>query len=339
MAERAEKSNRAGSAAVSTRVRLARNLRDIPFPGRMDENSRKKLVADVSDALSRAQGMGFITIELQPGDRLRALSLVERHLISPEFADKQDTHALMLSAEENISIMVIEEDHLRIQVLGASFCIERCMEEALMIDTLLDEALSYAFDERLGYLTHCPTNLGTGLRASVMLHLPALTSSGVMREIAAAAGKLGLAIRGLYGEGSQAKGAFYQISNQLTLGATEEEITGRLSETVSRVIAKEDDVRAQLFAANRPAFEDQVWRAAGILSHARVLTAEEGMALLSDLRLGSAAGLTGELTTERIDKLFQDIQPATLSLGAGRDLTGQERDIRRAQIVRESIKI
>lgn len=325
--------------AVSTRVRLARNLRGYPFPARMNAEQARQVLIKVSDALiSGASGLNLSLTELTSENRQEAASMVERHLISPEFAQGRNVRGVVLSPDESVSVMINEEDHLRIQVLGPGLCLDDCLKEAERLDTLLDETLPYAFDERLGFLTNCPTNLGTGLRASVMLHLPALSRTGALREIVSAAGKLGFAVRGMYGEGSAARGDLYQLSNQFTLGFTESQIAGRMMDSVHNIISQELAAREELKKRNSTAFEDKVWRAFGILSSARLLSSQEAEALLSELRLGSACGVIGDITPEQIDRLFFKMQPMTLSLSLGGKMPPAGRDAARAQLIGNTLK-
>lgn len=325
--------------AVSTRVRLARNLRGYPFPARMNAEQARQVLEKVSDALiSGASGLNLKLTELTSENRQEAASMVERHLISPEFAQGRNVRGVVLSPDESVSVMINEEDHLRIQVLGPGLCLDACLKEAERLDTLLDETLPYAFDERLGFLTNCPTNLGTGLRASVMLHLPALSRTGALREIVSAAGKLGFAVRGMYGEGSAARGDLYQLSNQFTLGFTESQIAGRMMDSVQNIISQELAAREELKKSNKIAFEDKVWRAFGILSSARLLSSQEAEALLSELRLGSACGVISDITPEQIDRLFFKMQPMTLSLSLGGKMPPAGRDAARAQLIGNTLK-
>ena len=211
-----------GDVVLSTRIRLARNLDEFPFPSRLDAAGKNRVNSIVKSTLFENDGKDFSYIEMKDLTRLQAVSLAERHLISPEFASKKEGSALILSADESVSIMLCEEDHIRLQVMKAGLALEEAYDIADKLDSIIDGKVKYAFDERIGYLTQCPTNLGTAMRASVMLHLPALTRCGQISRLANTVSKLGLTIRGAYGEGSQPKGDIYQISNQITLGITEE---------------------------------------------------------------------------------------------------------------------
>ena len=291
-----------GDVVISTRVRLARNLTGVPFPASMNPEQKQSVVEAVCAALQPVEetfqlaDMG----KLSPRD---ALSLVERHLISPEFARSGAGSALLLTEDEGTALMVNEEDHLRLQVMRPGLDLDGAYEQADRLDTVLDETLHFAFDQRLGYLTQCPTNLGTGMRASLMLHLPALQERGAIQQLAVTVSKLGLTIRGMYGEGTKPQGAIYQLSNQVTLGISERE----------------------------------VWRSLGLLRTARLLTGDEFMALMSNLRVGVAMGVIPGIPLETAGALINDVQPATLMAAAGRDMEPAERDALRARIVRERL--
>lgn len=321
--------------AVSSRVRFARNLRGYPFPSRMSGEQGREVLKKVSDALlAGGSGKNFRLVELTDKNRSEAAAMAERHLVSPEFAGARNVRGVVLSEDESVSVMINEEDHLRIQVLGPGLCLKECLQKAERLDDIVDGALPYAFDEKLGFLTNCPTNLGTGLRASVMLHLPALTRTGVLREIVAAVGKLGFAVRGVYGEGSAARGEMYQLSNQFTLGFSEDQIVEQMRDSALHIIGRERSARERLRKQVPAAFEDRIWRAYGILSSARLMSSQEAEALLSELRLGAASGVIGGVTPEQVDRLFVRVQPVTLSMNRdGEDHTAS-RDAARAALIR-----
>jgi protein arginine kinase len=327
-----------GDVVISSRVRVARNLAEYPFPSRMKpeqakqvEEAAKKALLDSGDKL--AEGFEFIDMsKLTPA---RAMSLAERHLISPDFAKKRGG-ALLLNNDESVSIMLNEEDHIRIQTLFAGQRLDEALALAGKIDDIFDRSLKYAFDENLGYLTQCPTNLGTGLRASLMLHLPATAASGAMPELVAAVSQLGIAIRGTYGEGSAALGAFYQISNQVTLGVSEKETVDSLSGIAAQIIAQERAARDAI-GKSGPALEDRIWRSYAILKNARVLSGEEFMTLVSDLRLGVTMGIIDSVSLETINGLICQAQSATLMTSAGRNLDASDRDVLRANTVRGAL--
>ncbi len=327
-----------GDIVISSRIRLARNLAEHPFPARLGASAARDILDRVADFITgSAGGAEFELVDLSRADALTIGSLVERHLISPELASKGGSRGAVLSRDESVSVMINEEDHLRIQVLGSGLCLNECMKKADMLDDLLEGHFSYAWDDRLGYLTHCPTNLGTGLRASVMLHLPAHTDTGEIRQLAATLGKLGFAVRGLYGEGSAAVGSMFQVSNQLTLGPTEQETLDRLVQVVKSTIDRERFLRAKMEEENPTFLPDKVWRAYGILKYARKISAGEAMELLSVVREGVSIGEIKGVDMALLNRLIWSIQPNQLCLAAGRALGEQERDAARAAYIRDSI--
>ena len=328
-----------GDAVVSTRVRLARNISYMPFPCKMSMEQAKKTEDLTRDALFSADAAvtsDYDYIDMANLSGAKAASYAEKHLISPQFAENRQGRALLLKKDESISIMINEEDHIRIQSLFAGLRLHDAMERANRIDDLLDGRLHYAFDENLGYLTECPTNLGTGLRASVMVHLPALTRAGSLPSLTQAMAKIGFTIRGLYGEGSKGMGSFYQISNQVTLGLSEEEILRSLSGVIGQIISQERNMRNE-FKNMGPVFEDGIFRSFGILSNARMLTSNEFMALISDVRFGITMGIIKAVPLEVINTLLCEVQPATLQTKENHPMNEQERDVLRAQIVREAL--
>ena len=331
-----EKAGSCGDVVVSTRVRLARNLKQYPFPARASASQREAVERQVKDALLSGNSIlskEFRFVPLENTTQEEAVSLVERHIVSPEFIADRRGKAVLISADESISIMVNEEDHLRIQVLREGFSLKEAAETADRIDTLLSENLDFAFDPELGYLTQCPTNLGTGLRASVMLHLPGLTESGAMSRIASNLSKLGLTIRGTYGEGSKSIGALYQLSNQITLGLSENEAIENLRSITVQLMEEERKARAQM--SEEIAWQDKIDRAAGVLKSARVLSSSEFMELLSYIRLGLSTGVLQGVTTQELNALMVNAQPATLMARAGKQLDETQRDVLRADMARE----
>lgn len=322
-----------GSVVLSSRVRLARNIVDFPFPCRMSPEQRQEVIREARGVLGEEPGVEFVDMQrLTPA---RALSLSERHLVSPEFAKEREGRGLLLSSDESVSIMLGEEDHIRIQVMLPGMQLETALERANQLDDRFDEKLHYAFDENLGYLTQCPTNLGTGLRASLMLHLPALEQSGALAQFAGAVAKLGLTLRGTYGEGSKVRGSIYQLSNQTTLGITEKQAIDNVAGVASQLIGQEMAAREAFRKTGAP-FEDKVWRSYGILRTARTLSTEEFMTLISNVRFGATVGVI-DLGLDLINELINAAQPATLTASAGRSLDTGMRDVLRAQFVREKL--
>lgn len=317
---------------ISTRIRLARNLEDYPFPARLDTKTRVHVNEIVRDAVPQSEGLHYI--EMKTLTQAQIVSLAEKHVISPEFASSADGRALLLSDSENISIMLNEEDHIRLQVMMPGLALAQAYEIADRLDNEINEKVRFAFDERLGYLTQCPTNLGTGMRASVMLHLPALTATRRMGTLASTVSKLGLTIRGAYGEGSAPMGDLYQLSNQVTLGISEKAAIENLKTIVLQLAAQERAARTELVKTVES--EDAIYRAYGILKSARLLDTKEFMELISKVRLGAVSGV---LNVDRkvIDELMVSLQPATINAQVGKTLTARERDMERAKIVRERL--
>lgn len=316
---------------ISTRIRLARNLADYPFPSRLDNKSKIEVNEKVRDALEGKEKLNYT--ELKTLTRAQIVSLAERHLISPEFASNSDGRALLLSENEDISIMLCEDDHIRLQVMKSGLDLQGAYELADKIDTEINESLKYAFDERLGYLTQYPTNLGTGMRASVMLHLPALTQNGQINTLASTVSKLGLTIRGSYGEGT-AMGDLYQLSNQVSLGISEKEAIDNLKTITLQLAAQERSAREEM--AKSIVTEDSVFRAYGMLKSARLLSTKEFMNLISKVRFGAVCGML-KIDLKTINELMVSMQPATINAFVGRTLTADERDVERAKIVRERL--
>lgn len=321
--------------AVSTRVRLARNLKGVPFPTRMDDKTAARVMDNVGTALAGG-ALKFTRLDFDKLEAAQRGALAERHVVSRELVNGRIPRGVYVTDDEAASIMVNEEDHLRIQLMGSGLCLDRCLEEAQRIDTLLDESLGLAFSEDYGYLTACATNIGCGLRASVMLHLPALTESGGIREIINASAKVGLTVRGAYGEGTQAVGALYQVSNALSLGLNEDEIVRRLESAVRRIIDAERAVRKKLAKDNRPYIENRVYRAYGVLTCARIIGSDEALRLLSDLRLG--AGILDGVDTAKTDRLLWAIGVNSLIAADKANSASDRRDIARAELIRNTLK-
>lgn len=325
-----------GDVVISTRIRLARNLSRLPFPSVMSGEQKKQVVERVFQALPEGDGQAFRHVVMPSLSEIEALSMVERHLISPAFVARDDGSALLLTPDDGVSIMVNEEDHLRIQVMCAGLDLDNAYQQADCWDNYLDARLQFAFDDRLGYLTQCPSNLGTGMRASLMLHLPALQERGIVQQLASTVSKLGLTIRGMYGEGSKAEGAIYQLSNQVTLGITETEAIENLKTIAAQIIKEERKYRETL--GNMPSIQDRILRSLGILKYARLLSGKEFMGLLSNVRMGVSLGLINDIDLQTIEVLRTDAQPAMMMQNAGRQLSPEERDVERATLVRTTLQ-
>lgn len=319
---------------ISSRVRLARNLADYPFPGRLGKEKANELCSNISGLLS---SNGYKITRLDNCSEREAAALVERHVISPEFAASKIPRALASSEDGHVNIMINEEDHLRIQAMDLGLCLDECLDLVMRADDTLEENVRYAFNENYGYLTHCPTNLGTALRASAMLHLPALSASGEIRALIAAVSKLGFTVRGFYGEGTEPKGFIYQISNQLTLGLSERETIERLEKAVLNIIEKERALRQREQKRDSEGFADSAHRALGILATARRISSDEAMSLLSDLRIGVSCGEIHKIDYETINKLLWSIQPNSIAADA-KGQGSRERDHTRAELLRKAVK-
>ncbi len=322
------------TVVLSSRVRLARNLKGLPFPNSMTAAQVQELIEKVDGAINGNKDFLLLKMkELPPRERQM---LVERHLISPDLA--RSAGAALINKDETLSIMIGEEDHLRIQCMLAGEQLEKADELCAALDNALSRQLEYAFDQDLGYLTACPTNVGTGMRASMMVHLPALALAGQAEALLNAVSKLGYAIRGLYGEGSDAVGHIYQISNQMTLGMLEEDIIANLKATVRRVIDRENEVRKALYESNRMEVEDIVFRSLGILKYARKLDTREAMEHISNLKLGVGLDMLPDLKDATLNRLLITIQSASLQQRAGQALGDAQRDAARAKLLREELK-
>ncbi len=320
-------------AVVSTRIRLARNLSDIPFPFRMTLKQKRELADKVCEVAKSI--MDFDRIDMDNLSSTQAQSLVEEHLISPEFTKDTVGKTLLLSKDKTVSIMLNEEDHIRLQVIMPSLRLKEAFELANDIDNKLSEKLSFAFSEKIGYLTQCPTNLGTGMRASVMLHLPALLKSRVIPKISDNLSKLGLTIRGIYGESSEPIGALYQLSNQVSLGISESAAVENLENISSQLVSQEIKARDRILSDID--ILDTVCRSLGILKSARVIGSKEATNLLSNVRLGVAHKMVDSLSLDNLDKLMCEIQPASIMQRFSENLTPQQRDIKRADYLREKL--
>jgi len=324
---------------ISSRVRLARNLGRVPFLTRATDQQRTEVHEAIRRAL-RKLGLaenGHCYVDLAKSNELTSRFLLERHLISRELANGSGGRGVLFNRSEMLAVMVNEEDHLRIQAIRAGFAVDDAFEDIHAIDKRLDDELEFAFSEEFGYLTACPTNVGTGMRASVMLHLPALVFTKQIDKVFASVTKIHLAVRGFYGEGTQASGDFYQISNQVTLGISEEEILDLLDRVVPRIVTYEREVREHLLSKERLGLEDRVWRAFGVLKAARSISSEETMDLLSSVRLGVNLGILRDVEISTVNELFILTQPAHLQRLEKRDLEPEERDATRARFIRSQL--
>jgi protein arginine kinase len=325
---------------ISSRVRLARNLCNRSFPGWAKKAERTAILELIKPRVEELMEMQDSFSELlQDLSALEKQVLVERHLISREHAAKSVGSAIVMNRRQTLSIMVNEEDHLRMQSIRSGLQLKQAFKLVDKIDSALESKLEFAFDQRLGYLTACPTNVGTGMRASAMLHLPGLVLSELINQVIQAVSKIGLAVRGLYGEGTEAMGNLFQISNQTTLGEKEDEIIARLSKVIETIIEKEHDARQVLIQKRSNTLWDQIGRAYGVLTYAHAMTSKEALNLLSIIKLGVDLGAFPEDRRLPIDELFIDTQPAHLQKSSQQKLNAEERDHLRAEIIRERLKV
>lgn len=326
---------------ISSRIRLARNIKGIPFTTKCKPEDLEKVINVMNNEVN-SLGYGLKLFRMDKIDNVTKLSLIEKHLISPEFVAKteksitQNLKAILLNDDENICIMVNKEDHLRIQVFSAGLDLENLKNLIVEIDEKIDEACHYSCDRKYGYLTTCPTNVGTGMKASVMVHLPALTITGNINKVLQIVNSFGMNIRGLYGEGTQSLGNIYQISNNQSLGLTEDEIVKNLNIITSKIIEQERLARKNL--TKEPLeLEDRICRSYGILTNARKLTSEECLKLWSDVKLGMDLGIIEGLTDLKVNKIRINSQSGNLQKYLGNNLNAYERDIERPKIIKQII--
>ena len=324
---------------ISSRIRLARNLAAFPFTNRATAHQKGEIEALLRERIAKLEldpTLSYLNVPaLSPLDRQL---LVERQLISRELASADGPRGVALGPHETVSLMVNEEDHLRLQVMRSGFALDEAWQDIDRVDDLLEQRVSYAFTEEFGYLTACPTNVGTGMRTSVMLHLPALVMIKHIEKVFRALQKINLAVRGLYGEGSRASGDFYQISNQVTLGKSEVQILNEIREVIPQIIAYERQARSTLTRDNRDLLHDKVQRALGTLQNAMMITSEETMDLLSSVRLGINLGLLEDITIPTVNELFIHTQPAHLQKLMGSALDGDEGNAARARYLRTRLR-
>ncbi|MEM7263690.1 MAG: protein arginine kinase [Planctomycetota bacterium] len=324
---------------ISSRIRLARNLSGEPFLSRAETNARARVTQRIQGALEGLETeVGSLYHDVDELSGIDRHVLVERHLISREHAFGQGDRGVAFNVAEDVAIMVNEEDHLRLQVLRSGLQLDNTWEMMSQVDDALEESLEYAYDPQFGYLTVCPTNVGTGLRASIMLHLPALVMTRQVEKVFQAVTKIGLAVRGLYGEGTQALGDFYQISNQVTLGKSESDILDTIRSVIPQVMDYERTVRQTLLDTKRTVLEDKVWRAYGTLCTARIISSKETMEALSLVRLGINLEVLEEIDLRTVNELFVLTQPGHLQKMEGVELESLDRDVARARFIRSYLE-
>ena len=332
----------ADDIVLSTRIRLARNLSEDPFPLVASSEALKKVSHHVTEALqgetiSHYEDLQYLA--LTDLSTLDTRALVEKHLISPYLFEHSAHSGVLLSANEQLSIMINEEDHLRIQLYFPGLQLEEALSEAFLVDDAIESKLNYAFHEKYGYLTTCPTNVGTGLRASVMVHLPALSMTKKLQKMIPAINQLGLVVRGIYGEGTEALGNIYQVSNQVTLGRTEKDIIDNLSSVITKLIEHERAVRVMLTKQSGVELEDRIYRSYGTLKYSRLIESKEAAKCISDVRLGIDVGYITDISKTILSELMVLTQPAFLQQYAKRHLNQHERDEKRATMMRERLTL
>lgn len=327
---------------LSSRVRLARNISHYDFPHKLARNQARELVQVVEDAffVSKPLEEEYRSRRLWEQKGLDLLYWFEQHLVSSKLIDNADIGAFISNRARDVSIMINEEDHIRLQTMSSHKSLDELYQEADRLDTVLEEKLNWAFDNQLGYLTACPTNLGTALRASVMVHLPALTYQDRIGLTAQKLAQMGMTIRGIYGEGSQAQGYIYQISNEVTLGISEDFILRNIQETIDSILVMEAQEQTKLLSSKGDETRDSIYRSIGILSHARMMSSGEALRLLSTVRLGIESGIVTELATGDIDEMIIRVQTGNLhrQLGLTELMQEKDRDLLRATVLRNEMK-
>jgi len=325
--------------ALSSRIRLARNFADIPFSSRMSVKHQDELIQRMQEIIADNQAYGkLMFVDMTSMHPIDKISLMERHLISPDLAETKENSGAFINENENLSIMINEEDHIRIQAMFSGIQLEKAYMVCDGIDSIISEKADYAFDDKYGYLTSCPTNLGTGMRASVMLHLPALVMTGYMKSILESCNKVGVTVRGIYGENSDAVGDMFQVSNQISLGRIEEETIASIDGICKQIIDREKTLRLQLYKQNVYKFEDKIYRSYGLLLNARIISTQECFKFLSDVRLGVSMGIIKDIDIATLNEILVLSQSATLQKISGKQLGEDERDIKRAELIRMKIE-
>ena len=324
---------------MSSRIRLARNIENYCFSHWANKRQEKETMELLKDAITRTDmlktGLYMRMVEVDDVDKQ---FLLERHVISREHLVQPEFKAVVIGDKEVLSVMINEEDHLRIQVMQSGFNLQECWRIANRLDDLLHKHVPFAYHPEWGYLTACPTNAGTGLRASVMLHLPSLVMTKQINRVLQAITKLGMTARGLYGEGTEAEGNFFQISNQITMGTPEEDIIDNMERIIRQVIGHEENSRKSLMKQNREMLQDKIWRANGVLRSAHIINTKEMMGLLSMVRLGVDMGIITDIDRRAVNELFILTQPAHLQKIEGKILSSAQRDVKRANLIRRRLE-
>ncbi len=324
---------------LSSRIRLARNLEGFPYPNRAGKEEKNRITRKVIEAISEGKEIKLHYIDLSEFPELERELLVEKHLISPVHAQEGVQKGVFLDDSETTSIMVNEEDHIRIQILSPGLQLDKTWEIADKLDDLLESKLNYAFSEKWGYLSSCPTNVGTGLRASVMVHLPALNLTNNIGKMLGAVSQLGLAVRGIYGEGSEAVGNIYQISNQITLGHSESDIIDNLKSVTRQIVEQEKKARDGLLTEKETEVKDTIKRSYGVLMYAYRISSEEALKLLSNVKLGIDMGILKDVDKKVLSELMVLIRPAHIQKINGQELSSLDRDIKRAELIQTRLNM
>lgn len=337
-----ENMNVDSSPIISARVRLARNIAKYPFSIKLHETQAQQVVQETVQAIKNdrsAIGDTFTYVDMAAKNDLEKHVLLEKHIISPELLKSGSNKGVLIQNNETVNILVNEEDHIRIQAIYPGDQIDETLDMANKIDDLIEESIEYAYDKDFGYLTSCPTNTGTGLRASFMLHLPMLEKTEQLRNVMANLSKFGMTVRGIYGEGSESLGSIYQISNQLTLGKSEEDIVASLKNVTRQIVEKEQDLMEKGAKMQSLDLVDSIYRSYGILTNSRKISAKEAMYLLSNIRLGFNAGILDAPKPDKtIYHIMMNIQLGNLQTNIGKPLSNMERDIARADYIRTLLK-
>ncbi|MBQ7097362.1 MAG: protein arginine kinase [Clostridia bacterium] len=320
-----------GDVVLSSRIRLARNIADIPFVSRMNKEHESQVINRCKAAMPEMTYIDFSSMT-----KTEILALSESHLVSPEMVENKRQCGILTNSDCSECIMLNEEDHIRIQTMAPGLNLELCLTNANRLDDRLESTVDYGYHKDFGYLTACPTNVGTGMRASVMVHLPALTKLGKMESIIRSLSKLGITVRGFYGEGSKAFGDIYQISNQITLGVSEEDTIDKLTQVIGDIIEKERSLGQKLYSHDKFTFEDKIMRSYGILTNARILTSGETVNLISEVRWGINLGIIKDIDLETMSEVFYDVLPATITKNHNLT-TALERDLKRAELIGEKL--
>ncbi|MBP1949978.1 protein arginine kinase [Virgibacillus litoralis] len=327
---------------LSSRIRLARNFADYSYPILANQKDLQSISQFFRDEYEHKSFQDYLNFEFIPISSLKPVEkrvLVEKHLISPHLVEHDNSAATLISKNEQVSVMINEEDHIRVQLYFPGFQLNKALEKAFEFDDWLEEKIDYAFDEKHGYLTTCPTNVGTGMRASVMMHLPALSWTQQINRMIPSINQLGLVVRGIYGEGSEAIGNIFQISNQITLGKSEEDIVEDLQSVVQQLIEHERNARNRIMDQSSTKLENRIYRSYGVLEYSRILESKEAAKCLSNVRLGIDLGIIEKVPRNILSELMVLTQPGFLQQYAKKTLTASERDVFRASLVRERLQL